>query len=342
MASTDDFFDTFLGDMSKEQDVLADAATVLDANQLSSLKKRIENKKIKDGKKKAVDIASTAGSFDIIETPAKAADPVITQKAIDDFWKELEKLDLTSLISDDVLNAFKYIGFDPDIVLREILIKGRKAGKNAKQIQKDMVDMVTIAIIKGSITEKNLGKTSDEGKVLYEQLKKIYDLNTGGTKGKTSEYLTIARVAAAVPGMVMQVLIKKPEFAKVFIGPFGSKSLPSYLRHQAAAACIPETAPEKLKEFLFGLITAYTADQSKVLSKTKDAPEVIFDDQLNYVMTTHGSNHPSEEQRKKIFKLFSLSNDYEKLQVVGARIKKIKTDFAILSQQELDEELSKL
>jgi hypothetical protein len=323
----------------------------LTGKDMKTLADRIEGKKKKDakskekGKEKKVDKpidtpeTSVAGGTD---KTAVVRDLNAEMKLVDAFWKELEKLDPASLVSDDVLDAFKYIGFDPDIMIREVLFRGQKAGRDAAQIKKDMVDMVTIAIIKGSITEKNLQKTSDAGKVMYKKLQESYQLATGGAKGKDSTHLTVARVAAAVPGLVIQVLVKRAEFAKTFVGPFSSKSLPPYLRHQAAAACIPESLPVKLKEYLLGLITAFTADQTKVLSKSKDTADELYDTQLNYVQTTHDGQHPSESNRKKIFANFSLSSDYEKLNAVAIKIKKFKTDFVTLTQLELDEELAKI
>lgn len=346
MANINKFFDRFTKDPKNEQGILTAAAMDLNGKELAVLKDKIEREKKKgeDSKDQASGSVAGTGSFIKIEgnDSEENSEIEISQKAVDDFWNELEKLDPITLVSDDVLDAFKYIGFDPETVLREILKRGMKAGKKINEIKKDMVDMVTIAIIKGSITDRNLQKTSDSGKLMYKKLTDTYQLISNGTKGKDSTYLTVARVAAAVPGMVIQILVKKPAYAKTFVGPFGSKSLPPYLRHQAAAACIPEHYPEKLKDFVLGLITAYTADQSKTLSRSKDTAEELFDNQLNFVTTTHGSKHPSEDQRKKIFGSFSLSSDYEKLHAVALRVKKIKPDYTVLTQNELDSLLSSL
>jgi len=345
MTSVNDFYQTFLENPEDEEKIISQAAMELKGKDLEVLRTRISGKKLKDARKgkakesgEGKSVTGTGESFVQVE-PAR--DMVKEQKLVDAFWKELEALDPVSLISDDVTDAFKYVGFDPDVVLRELLFRGQKKGKTGSAIQKDLVDIVTIAIIKGSVTEKNLKKTSDAGKIFYKKLQDDYGIATGGAKGKDSTHVTVARIAAAVPGVVTQILIKKPEFSKTFVGPFGSKSLPPYLRHQSAAACIPEQISERLKEYVIGLITAFTADQSKTLSNTKDKPEDLYDSQLNFVMTTHNSKHPSEEQRKRIFQSFSLSSDFERLNTVAVRVKKIKSDFQTLTQQELDTELTK-
>jgi hypothetical protein len=354
MASVDGFFKQFVDEPDNEMKILGIAGLELTGKDLGVLKKRIEGKKTKDKKGGGGGGGSKPEKKPEVLTPKTSVaggggsgeegdvrDLAAEQKLVERFWEDLEKMDPVTLLSEDVLDAFKYIGFSPDVVLREILHRGQVGGRSSDQIKKDMVDMITIAIIKGSVTEKNLLKTSDAGKVVYKNLQTVYQLETGGAKGKDSTHLTAARVAAAVPGMVIQVLIKRPEFAKTFVGPFGSKSLPAYLRHQAAAACIPECASEKLKEYLIALITAFTADQTKALAKSKDTPADLFDTQLNYVQTTFSGNHPTETLRQRIFKSFSLSSDYEKLSIVADRIKKVKPDFVSLTLQELDAELAK-
>jgi len=343
MSSVDEYFSYFCDNPGREVEILEDAIVDLNTKDLDILKKRVDGKKKKlaaTGKQKVpvyTPGTSVPGGPLVIDVRDTAAE----MKNVDAFWIELEKLDPATLVSQDVLDAFKYIGFDPDVVIKEVLFRGKEAKRTSEEIKKDIVDMVTIAIIKGSVTEKNLQKTSDAGKVMYKKLQDIYKIATGGAKGKDSAHLTVARVAAAVPGIIIHVLIKRPEFSKTFVGPFSSKTLPAYLRHQAAAACIPESTSEKLKDYILGLITAFTADQTKVLAKSKDSAKELFDTQLNYVQKTFSVKHPSEDNRKKIFKNFSLSSDYEKLSIVAAKIKKIKSDFVTLTQAELDEELAK-
>lgn len=339
--TVDEFYQAFEASNADEEKILVDAGMELTGKDLNTLKARIARKKEKMTKGgKGKETGKSESSFVDIGKEGER-DLIKEQKFVEKFWEELEAMDPVTLVSDEVTDAFKYIGFDPDIVMREMIHRGKKAGKDGNQIMKDLVDIVNIAIIKGSVTEKNLKKTSDTGKVIYSNLQKVYELQTGGVKGKDSTHLTVARVAAAVPGIVTKVLVKRPDFSKTFIGPFGSKSLPPYLRHQAAAACIPEAISEKLKDYLLGLITAFTADQSKTLANKKDSADVLFDEQQNYVMTTHNSKHPSESQRTKIFQNFSLSNDFEKLNVVAVKVKKVKPEFVALTQQELDTELVK-
>jgi len=342
--TADDFFKQVMEHLEDEEEIMEDAVLELTPEVYNSLKSRLVNKKDRDAKKgkgkPATTPAGTATEGGASLKPER--DLAQEMKDVLEFWKDLEELDTASLVHTDVVSAFQYIGFNPDVIMREVLFRGKKAGKKPAAIMGDMVDMVTIAVIKGSVTTDNLKKLSDAGKVMYKRLQDVYGLETGGAKGKDSTHLTVARVAAAVPGMVIQVLVKRTEFAKTFVGPFGSKTLPAYLRHQAAAACLPGSLSPKLRDYLIGLITAFTADQTKALSKNKkDSAEELFDNQLNFVTTTNASTYPSEKQREAIFKSFSLSNDFPKLSDVAGKIKKVKTDFVTLTQAELDAELAK-
>jgi len=339
--SVQDFFRRFSDDMSKEADVLEDAAVELSNDDLETLVKRIEGKKRAEAKRKSRIPSDPSGSFVKVEGEASSVPP-ISAKELEKFWQDLALMDPVSLLSEEVTDAFKYIGFNPDLVIMEFLKRGKEKNRTPGQIKQDLVNVVTIAIMKGSVTEKNLKKTSDVGKVFFKGLQDSYGLLIGGSKGKDSSHLTVSRIAAAVPGIIVQVLIKRPEFAKTFVGPFNSRSLPSQLKHQAVAACIPERSPERLKNYLLGILSAYTADQSKALSKSKDKPEELFDSQMNFVLTTYGSQHPAETQRVKIFNGLGLSSQFEKMDLVARKIKAVKPDFQVITQAELDEDLTKV
>lgn len=341
--SVQDYFMQFNDDMSKEAEILEDAAIMLEAGELDQLTRRIEGKKRAEEKRKGkiAKAASAAGSS-FVTVPEAVAVVKITTAELDKFWNDLAQMDPTSLMSKDVTDAFQYVGFNPNLVMSEFILRGKGKGRTSAQIKQDLVDVVTIAIMKGSVTDKNLKKTSDAGKVFFKGLQDSYALHVGGSKGKDSTHLTVARIAAAVPGVIVQVLVKKPDFAKTFVGPFNSRSLPSQLKHQAVAACIPEKTPERLKTYLLGILSAYTADQSKALSKSKDTPEELFDNQMNFVLTTYGSQHPEEPQRIKIFNSLGLSSHHDGLDVVARKIKSVKSDFQLMSKAELDEDLTKI
>jgi hypothetical protein len=257
------------------------------------------------------------------------------------FWNEIDSMSGDELLNEQVVLDFSYVGFDPNTILKSIISRGRAAKRSKDEIKSDIADMCTIAAIKGSITENNLKKMSDGGKRFYEKIEARYGLKKGGSKGVAPDVITIARVGAAFPGSMMKILMKRPDLAKKFSGPFGSKVLPSYLRHQSTAACIPESLNQNAKDFLLGIITAFTSDQSKVISKDKKrTPLEIYENQENFINQTHSSSYPSEKVRKSIFSSWTLIADFDKLNMVAANIIKVNKTFTLISSEDLQSAIS--
>jgi hypothetical protein len=320
--------------------ILSEAETVLTKTQLKAFKKQVEE--LETDSDDDDDGVTPAPSSKEVKGKVVVPSAEVTEADLEKFWEELDVLDLKTLLDDQVIKDFQYVGFNPDTILRSVIALGRAAKRDSAGIKKDIANMCTIAVIKGSVTDNNLKKMSDEGKRTYSTLEERYKLKRGGSKGMDPTVVTVARVGAAFPGSIMRILVNKPDLAKKFAGPFGTKALPPYLRHQSAAACIPETLDEPTKSFLLGLITAFTADQSKVISRSKDKPDELFDRQENFVTQTYSSNHPTEEVRKSIFKQWTLDADYAKLKLVADNITKIRADFSVITQPALKAAISKL
>jgi hypothetical protein len=261
---------------------------------------------------------------------------VVTAEDATIFWISFDTMSGSQLISKQVVLDFSYVGFSPNAILISIITKGYKAKRTQDEIKTDIADMCTIAVVKGSITETNLKKMPDAGKRFYSVLEARYGLMKGGSKGIDASVITVARVGAAFPGAMMKILMEQSDLAKKFSGPFGSKILPYYLRHQCAAASIPESFEENSKQFLLGLITAFTSDQSKMISKDKKrTPIEIYEDQENFVSQTHSANYPAEPVRKEIFKKWSIIADYDKLNTVATNVSKVYKDFILVSKEDL-------
>jgi len=276
------------------------------------------------------------------EKAKKVEEIVVSERDTLRFWEDIEKMSGDDLLDPQVILDFQYVGFDPNTILKSIIQRGRTAKKSDEVIKTDIARMCTIAIIKGSITEVNLKKMSDTGKKVYSNLEAEYGLKRGGSKGVDPTVITIARVGAAFPGSMMKILMQRPDLSKKFSGPFGSKVLPSYLRHQSAAACIPETLEDTAKNFLLGLIVAFTSDQSKTISKSKDKAEELYDRQENFITQTHSSAYPSEAVRKSIFKSWTLLADFDKLKIVSDNISKEIKSFTALAKEDLQKSILKV
>jgi hypothetical protein len=345
------YLDQFLG---AEQDgrmtIVAEAESVLSKSQFKIFRKGIKD--IEDEEKAAGSDAesqivltpgpSTRGGVVGAGEKVEEAKGVVevTEKEIESFWKELESMSGDELINNQIVQDFQYIGFDPNTIMRTIIQIGKTANKTVDQIKSDIAAMCTIAIIKGSITDNNLKKMSDAGKKTYSTLEATYGLKRGGSKGLDPKVVTIARVGAAFPGSMMQILMKRGDLSKKFSGPFGTKILPPYLRHQSAAACIPESLNDDAKTFLLGIITAYTSDQSKIISRSKDSGYELFERQENFITQTHSSSYPSESVRRSIFKSWSLVADYDKIKIVADNIIKSVKTFELMSKEDFTQSVN--
>jgi len=321
-------------------DILDQAQNILTKSQLKKFNTYLKDLESDSGGEETPPGTADTGKGKAEEKKGEPKVINISDKELESFWDEIDNLDPE--IDEQVLKDFQYVGFNPDTILRTVISLGKAAGKVKKEIMKDITSLCTIAVIKGSITDNNLKKMSDAGKRTYTHFETIYKLKRGGSKGLDPTVITVARVGAAFPGIMMKILLQKPHLAKKFSGPFGSKALPSYLRHQSAAACIPEGLEEGVKAFLLSLVTAFTADQTKTISKSKDSASDLYDRQENFVTQTHGTPHPAEAVRIKIFSDWTLAEDFDKIKVVAASIKKVKEDFTIISVQTLKTAISKM
>jgi len=264
----------------------------------------------------------------------REAGPVVSDDDLINMWTVIDKIDLLNLISDDLIKDFQYAGFNPDAILRSLLKKKKENDVSDDQFKADLASMVLIAIMKGSITDDNLIKMSDGGKRRYGELEKRYDIKRGGAKGKAGDIVTISRIAATFPGMVIRIISGHKETARSFSGSFKTDKLPAFLRHQAISACIPKSLDESAKDFILGLIVAFSVDQTKAISKTKESYLDLFGKQKSFTLVSHNGAYPPENVRKEIFKTLPWIDSYARMKEVSDVVKKIVTDFDQISLDE--------
>ena len=256
-------------------------------------------------------------------------------------WTELESMDV-GILDEDVVKSFEYQGFNPNLILKSLLKRMKSEKISKATFLKDISTVCAIAIIKGSITDRNLGKMSDAGKARYGELETRYGLVRGGGKGKSGEVVTVARMAAAFPGVVVELLQSKRVPSRSFIGDLKTQNLPGVLKHQALAACIPQSLPDRSKDFLLGLITAYSVDQTRVISKTKKDLSTLLEEQIQYTRVAHGGGYPSEEKRVAIIKRYNWNEMFAQIILVANHIKTKWPDFNTITQQEFSADLAKV
>lgn len=257
----------------------------------------------------------------------------VDEAMIRSFMDEIETYDEKQLLTEE-LKEFEYQGFNPEMILKTLLVNMRKAKIGKEQFLKDVNVLCALAIIKGSVNDNNLKKMSDKGKARYDELEKRYGITRGGGRGKPAEVVTVARIAAAFPGNVIKLLHSEKVDGRKFISDLRTHELPGVLRHQALAACIPQTMGSEAKNFLLDLVTAFSVDQTKVISKSKEDLKVLIDRQSQFTLTSHNGQYPSANTRKTIINLYNWGSLYDKILPVATHIKTKWTEFEIPSRAE--------
>jgi hypothetical protein len=283
-------------------------------------------------------------STDPTSAPAQreeALAPSVSENEMSAMWKQIDALDVT-LISDEVIASFQYQGFNPDAILKSLLSSKKKNGINNKQFLSDVSTLCAITIIKGSITDTNLKKMSEQGRIKYGELETRYGISRGGGRNRPAEVITVARIAATFPGKIIELLQSGKIPGRVFVSDLQTHKLPSALRHQALAACIPQTLKERSKNFLLDLVTAFSVDQTRVISKDKSDIAAQIDRQHQFTLTSHSGPYPSEDVRKKIFTKFNWQSHFDLITPVATHIKTKWPAFNLVNQTEFLQDLGSL
>lgn len=283
---------------------------------------------------------TAASSVPMINVP-RQRQIEISESELRSLWSDIEGMDVT-ILSPDVVKAFEYQGFNPEAVLRT-MAKHKKANNiNDRNFLLDVMTLCSIAIIKGSITKENLTKMSDAGKMRYDELEKRYGITRGGGKAKPAEVVTVARIAAAFPGIVIRLLQENKVPGRKFVADLGTHNLPSAMRHQAFAAVIPHDLDDDCKKFLLDLTVCFSVDQTKVISKTKDSLLSMIDRQKQFTDVSHNSVFPSDSNRKQIFKKFNWKKMYPDMLSVATKIKTKWPEIIIVDESHLLSAISRI
>ena len=106
--------------------------------------------------------------------------------------------------------------------------------------------------------------------------------------------------------------------------------MPSIIRHQALAACIPRSLSDNKKDLFLSYITRFNVDQSMAISRTKPSLEEAIKSHANTVRVAHEGKYPREEMRLAIFRLYNWSNSYSELAEYAKELSKKNDSLQVL------------
>lgn len=254
----------------------------------------------------------------------------------------LSASDVTALSAED-FDHFQYQGFDPIKLAGTLLSVKNKHNIKDQDFRNDVLKMVAIGMIKGSITETNLNKMSDAGKADVTALNTKYGIKVGGGRGQPSTTVTYPRVMATFPDVAVKMtqVIGGKEFNG---GPMLSTRLPSYMQVQVFPSVIPRNTPERARRMLLTASLCYSIDQSVQISQLKDPNLMqLASTQSNFTMVGHNSPVPSAAARLAVFNDLSLSKDYDMiLPVLKDYKEKVDQSFDIMTKSDFVSEVMSL
>lgn len=266
----------------------------------------------------------------------------ISDDQLRDMWTLIESMS-TSEIDPEDLRVFEYEGFNPSAILRALMVRMIDEKISKDQFKKDIMTLCGVAIIKGSVNNDNYKKMKPKGQEVFQKLQERYSIKLGSAKGLDSSVVTVSRIAASFPGVIIDLLLNQKVEARVFGGPMKSSKLPAPLRHQAMAACIPRSLDDGTKNFLLGCVAAYSVDQSLTISsKRKPKKEDVVRDQANFVRVAHQSAFPTEGMRNAIFKKVTWDKYMDEMTTCAKEFEKLDDSFGLVDMPTLKADISKI
>jgi hypothetical protein len=274
------------------------------------------------------------GLGEVVEEDTGGAKIVISDQELDEIWESIESDD-TSDFDDSVAGSFDYQGFNADIILKQIMNRGKRQGLSNKEILRDISSMCAASHKKGSITDNNYKKMTKAGQSEYDRLAQRYSLVKGGAKGSPPETISISRIGPTFSAKIIRLILDGKLGPKTFTGPMRSSTLPSIMQTQFFISVVSKSTPERTLSFLSALSQAYSVDQSLSLMQGRKKPvEEVWMDQASFIALTSGSNHPSEEARKSMMTKISWPQIYDKTSACIEAIKRIDNTFIAPSRTE--------
>lgn len=132
---------------------------------------------------------------------------------------------------------FAYEGFDPLDIIKTLHTKAQAQRLSDQDFISDMAVIVTIGLMRGTLSSKSINKTSRAGQTRIQQLRSRYGLVEKVSKDN-ARAITVPRVVNSFPFLASRIN-KELSLSRGFSGPFESRNLPLPMQHVAFASQIP-------------------------------------------------------------------------------------------------------
>lgn len=251
----------------------------------------------------------------------------LDDQAVEAFVSKTVEIDIKQL-DISIFAIFEFQGFDPDAIIRKLIVLKEHYKLTDDELKEDIMFMIAANIYMGNLSGKAMGRRSQDGRDMIDDLTSRYQIQVGTTgTGKASDILTFPRVAGSFPIVSCRMATRLP--TKTMIGQaFKSEPVPPFMRMSAFASFCKSSMPERTRVFLLKCVAAYSCDQSivfevgrrKKLKQTGDQLKVdplsIGAEQWPFIWNASESKVPQLAQAKKMMIEFNISGLYDRLKPV--------------------------
>lgn len=195
---------------------------------------------------------------------------------------------------------FAYEGFDPVDVIRVLYAKATAQSVNDHDFIIDMSTIVTIGLMRGTLSSKSIQRTSRAGQQRITSLKARYGLAEKVTR-ENARAITVPRVVNSFPHLASRIN-SAHSLGRGFSGPMNSQDLPPAMMHVAFGSLIPKGL-ETVTPLMSDAYMAFAIDMNVVVNrKHTDQQSIVamYNQQTTYFQAAINSPLYSSTERVSI------------------------------------------
>jgi hypothetical protein len=257
----------------------------------------------------------------------------VTDTQINDLVTKLRRWALAA-IDWTQFDKYEFQGFNPETTVASFISLSKKMNLADGILEKDIITLVGIGIMKGNVTVRNKKRMSEEGIKAFDELVARYGIEHSA-KEKSATTITIPRTVAAYAGLAVRMVDKMGP--KKYPGKsFRSTELPAFMQITCFPSIIPSNLPPKISEFLLIGNLCYSMDLTITVKNISDVKEIekLIDEQRKFVDLAYASSIPTLKSRQGLVTELKLDTFYKQITEAVNYYKLFKTDYVLPSLPE--------
>lgn len=228
------------------------------------------------------------------------------------------------------MSDFLFEGFDPEAILSELLktVLKKKIGKEV--FKQDMCTVIAIACNRGPISTKILSRMKEDGKERVMTMVSKYGIKMDIASDKLSRTdITSARIVNVFPFATMDICAGS-DWARSFVGHFGSSDLPKGMLNTSFPACIPRGTI--CSEFLLRAYMLYAMDLADVTAfggLDPDSYGAVYTKQIGFAQAAMNAKLFKNEDRIRKLK----EHKFHEKDIYNLLVKQVTSFCSMMSYQ---------